>query len=78
MEAEAQCAWHRSAIQLWKEMFDVESVRAVSNNELWLVYNKPRFTLALVFDHITHTFAGARVSSTCASLIMHALTGRPS
>ncbi|KAG8742243.1 hypothetical protein FRC12_015405 [Ceratobasidium sp. 428] len=61
IEAEAQCAWHRSAIQLWKEMFDVESVRAVSNNELWLVYNKPRFTLALVFDHITHRFAGARL-----------------
>ncbi|QRV75928.1 hypothetical protein RhiJN_03943 [Ceratobasidium sp. AG-Ba] len=60
-EAEAQCAWHRSAIQLWKDLFDVESVRAVSNNELWLVYNKPRFTLALVFDHITHKFAGARL-----------------
>lgn len=43
-------------------MFDVESVKAVSNNELWLVYAKPRFTLALVFDHITHRFAGARVS----------------
>ncbi|KAF8609797.1 hypothetical protein BDV93DRAFT_540983 [Ceratobasidium sp. AG-I] len=61
LEAEAQCAWHRSAIQLWRNMFDVESVKAVSNNELWLVYAKPRFTLALVFDHITHRFAGARI-----------------
>lgn len=62
IEAEAQCEWHRSAIQLWRELFNLESVKAVSNNELWLVYAKPRFTLALVFDHITHKFAGARVS----------------
>ncbi|KDN49543.1 hypothetical protein RSAG8_02245, partial [Rhizoctonia solani AG-8 WAC10335] len=61
MEAEAQCEWHRSAIQLWRELFNLESVKAVSNNELWLVYAKPRFTLALVFDHITHKFAGARL-----------------
>ncbi|KAG8732390.1 hypothetical protein FRC11_014005 [Ceratobasidium sp. 423] len=61
MEAEAQCAWHRSAIQLWRGLFNLESVKAVSNNELWLVYAKPRFTLALVFDHITHKFAGARL-----------------
>lgn len=62
IEAEAQCAWHRSAIQLWRELFNLESVKAVSNNELWLVYAKPRFTLALVFDHITHRFAGAKVN----------------
>ncbi|KAB5591119.1 hypothetical protein CTheo_5444 [Ceratobasidium theobromae] len=37
IEAEAQCAWHRSAIQLWRELFNLESVKAVSNNELWLV-----------------------------------------